>query len=291
MTTIPHPTIVAAGGRLAREDGSVLLVRHRTGVAAGRWCVPIIDVPEEEVMESAVTRLLRDVLRLDATRIEFAETLLIPAPDGDVVVNVFDAFGWTGEPRYSDRDFDDAGWVEPAALSTIDALPELAAWLGGAAEAESDPHDALVLDLLAAREELLAAFEAIDGRSQERALDGAWAPVDVLHHVAAYEGYAMDETLRLIEQPGHRWRPFNEAQAEADRRLRARPSAAEVHDRMVRGQTETMRLLGNLMPEQFRAFGTHAERGFMTARDCIEEIARHDREHTAQLRGMRPAAF
>ena len=51
MTTIPHPTIVAAGVRLAREDGSVLLVRHRTGVAAGRWCVPIIDVPEEEVME------------------------------------------------------------------------------------------------------------------------------------------------------------------------------------------------------------------------------------------------
>ncbi len=290
MTTLPLPTVVAAGVRLVREDGTVLLVRHRTGVAAGRWCVPIIDVPEDEVMESAVVRLLRDVLRLDPGRIAFAETLRVPAPDGDVLVNVFDAFGWAGEPRYSDRDFDDAGWVEPAAMSEIDALPELAAWLGrDGTLAESDPHDELALELLRAREDVLAAFEAIDRRSRERALDAAWAPVDVLHHLAVYEAYAMDETLRMIEQPGHRWRPFSEAQAEAERRLRPRPSEAEVRDRIVRGQSETVQLLGNLMPEQFRAYGTHIERGLLTARDCIEEIARHDREHADQLRAMHSA--
>lgn len=291
---MPNTTLVAAGVRLTREDGTVLLVRHRTGVAAGRWCVPVIEVPEDEVMEAAVVRLLRDVLRLDPGRIEFAETLVVPAPDGAVAVNVFDAFGWAGQPHYSDRDFDDAGWVEPAAIGEIDALPELAAWLGrerGAGGVEIDPHDALALELLRAREDVLAAFEAVDRRSRERALDGAWAPVDVLHHLTVYEAYAMDETLRMIEQPGHRWRPFSEAQAEAERRLRPRPSEAEGRDRIVRGQSETMRLLGNLMPGQFRAHGTHIERGFVTARDCIQEIARHDRKHADQLRAMRIAAL
>ncbi len=267
------------------EDGQVLLVRHREGVAVGRWSLPFARVDEHEVAEAAATRLLRDVLHLDPGHLEFAHTLTIPAADADVVVNVFDALGWAGEPRYSGRVFDDAGWIDPAGAPDADVVPEVAAWLAGS-EAVDDPHDALVRTLLEARAALLDAYAAIPPRARERALDGEWAPVDVLHRVAVAEAYAMDEVVRLIETPGYVWREFNGEQAEVERRLRPRPSDAEVRERVVRAQTETFRMLDALTPEQLGRFGAHPQRGVVAARERIEQIAAHDREHTAQLRAM-----
>ena len=91
---------------------------------------------------------------------------------------------------------------------------------------------------------------------------------------------------RLIQTPGHIWRELNEAQAEAERRVRPRPSAAEVRDRAVRTQTATLRMLDSLMPEDFGQYGAHPARGAIGAPECIQQIAASDRQHTMELGGM-----
>lgn len=285
MMSRARSIVVSAGVRVRRDDGQVLLVRHHDGVAAGRWSVPFARVDEHEVAEAAATRLLRDVLHLDPGQLAFAHTLSIPGVDADVVVNVFDALGWAGEPRYSGRVFDDAGWIDPAATAGVDVVPEVAAWLAGNA-AMDDTHDDLVRALLAAREALLDAYDAIPERQREREIIGERAPVDSLLAAVVFEAYAMDEVLRLVQMPGHIWREFNEEQTEAERRVRPRPSAAQVRDCAVRTQTQTLRMLDSLMPEDFGQYGAHPARGVIGAPECIEQIAASDREYTMELAGM-----
>lgn len=285
MTSATRPVVVASGVRVRREDGQVLVVQHHEGVAAGRWSVPFAGVADHEVAEATATRLLRDVLHLDPGQLEFAHTLTIPGVDADVVVNVFDAIGWLGEPRYSGRAFDDAGWIDPATAGSADLVPEVAEWLAGTA-AIADPYDDLVRALLEARQVLLGAYDAIPERQRERELVDERAPVDVLQAAIVFEAYAMDEVIRLIQTPGHVWRELNEAQSEAERRTRPRPSAAAVRDRAVRTQTATFHMLETFMPEDLVRYGNHPTRGVIPVRACIDDIAANDRNATAQLRAM-----
>jgi hypothetical protein len=285
-------SVVAAGVRLKRDDGFVLLVRGRFALTEGVWSLPMAAVPDSEVAEETATRLLRDVLHLTPGRIEFAQTLSIDLGGQLVVANVFDANGWSGEPRYAERDLEDAGWVNPDAFEGVDIVPEVAAWLSG--EAAPGPPDAdsgtLAALLVDSRRDLLAAYEAIESGKRERALDGEWAPVDVLAHVASAEAYYMQEARRLIDVPGHAWRPFNTDQWNADRAIRPRPAPDEVVARLDAAQSETLRQLDKLGPSQLTYYGNHAERGVIRVGEAISRIADHDREHTAQLQQMQRAA-
>ena len=92
-----RPMILAAGVRIRREDGQVLMVQHHAGVAAGRWSVPFDGVAEHEVAEAAALRVVRDALHLEPGSFVFAETLSIPAADEDIVVNVFRSEEHTSE--------------------------------------------------------------------------------------------------------------------------------------------------------------------------------------------------
>ncbi|MFA7295858.1 MAG: NUDIX domain-containing protein [Dehalococcoidia bacterium] len=285
-----RPIIVAAGVRIRRDDGQVLMVQHHAGVAAGRWSVPFDGVAEHETAEGAALRIVRDALHLSAGSFAFAETLSIPSADEEIVVNVFDVVGWGGDPRFNGRDFDDAGWLDPSLLAGVDVVPEVAVWLGGGAS-EGNVHEALERSLIAAREELLAAYERVPAASRERALDGEWAPVDVLHHCAAREAYTVAEALRFAETPGHRWREFSTEQAEVERRLHRRPSDAEARERLLRVHDDTLRIVQSLMPEQLLHFGVHPERGAVQVREQLEGIAAHDREHIQQLQAMQSTAL
>ena len=282
--------IVAAGVRIRRDDGQVLMVQHHAGVAAGRWSVPFDGVAEHETAEGAALRIVRNALHLDAGSFVFAETLSIPSADEEIVVNVFDVVGWGGEPRFNGRDFDDAGWLDPSLLAGVDVVPEVAAWLGGGVT-EGDVHEALERTLVVARGELLAAYERVPAAARERALDGEWAAVDVLHHCAAREAYTLAEALRFAETPCHRWREFSTEQAEVERRLHRRPSDAEARERLLRAHDETLRIVQSLMPEQLLHFGMHPERGAVQVRELLAGIAAHDREHIEQLRAMQSTAL
>jgi ADP-ribose pyrophosphatase YjhB (NUDIX family) len=303
------PPAVAAAALLAREDGRVLLVRHRDddGAFAGRWSLPMDLVAPHELVEEALERALRKRLHVEPGPYEFAETLyLVGAEGARVVVNAFACTGWSGEPRFGGRDYADAAWVGAAALAGEPEagspalgealLPELRTWLSQELGAEpprepgldAAPRSAAALtaELAEARTALLAAFEALHAGGRERPLDGGWTPLDVLAHAGSVEAYYAAEARRLLELPGHAWRAFNDGQWEAEQRSRAPLREAEARARLARVRAETEAWLGPLAEEQLGAYGLHAERGAVTIANRVAKIAAHDREHAEQLTRM-----
>lgn len=285
-------TIVAAGVRVRRADDFVLLVRPAAGLGAGQWSLPMAQMPEHATAEATATQVLRDGLRMDPGRLRFAETLTIDHDGIEVVVNVFDAIGWSGEPRYAERDYEDAAWVDPAALEGVDAVPEVAAWLSGAEPPLPDDvqPEKLAALLVVARTEVFAAYEAIPPQHRERDLDGGWAPVDVLAHLASAEAYYIREARRLSEAAAHPWRPFNKEQWEADRLYRARPMAAEVVERLNHVQTDTLAVIAAMTQAELASYGRRASGSSMRVGEAVAHIAAHDREHIEQLTKMQGAA-
>ena len=286
-------TVVAAGLRVRRMDDFVLLVRPAAGLGAGVWSLPMAQVPESATAEDIAARVLRDGLRMDPGRLQFAETLSIDYGSFEVVANIFDAIGWSGEPRYADRDYLDAAWVNPEALAGVDVAPEVSAWLSGAEPAA--PYDVipekLTTMLVDTRSDLFAAYEAIPAAMRERELDGGLAPVDVLARVAAAEAYYLVEARKLLDAAvGHSWRAFNETQWDADRRHRARPMDAEVVARLNHVQTQTLAAIASMRQPELAFYGSRAQGGAMRVGEALARIANHDREHIELLRKMQGIA-
>lgn len=280
---------------LLREDGKLLLVRHRSNDAqlagfAARWSLPMQAVAEDETAEHALQRVLRERLHVEPGALEFAETISGAGRDSvPYVANVFRCTDWRGEPRFGGTHYDDAAWVRPAdAGRQLDLAPELQRWLRSAfddAPPAAEPA-ALSSALEKARDALLAAFEAIPAGTREQQLAGGLSPLDVLALAAGAEAYQVAETRRLLETPGHNWREFNEAQWEADHRSRPPQSEAGALARLDGVRGETLRWLETLSAEQIAAYGNHPQRGAVTVTDCIEGIARQDRGCAARLRTM-----
>lgn len=285
-------TVVAAGIRVRRRDDFVLLVRPASGVGSGVWSLPMAQMPEQATAEATAALVLRDGLRMEPGRLQFAETLTIDHDGIEVVVNVFDAIGWSGEPRYAERNYLDAAWVNPAALDGVEIVPEVSAWLSGAeppAPEDTQPEKLTAL-LIEARTELLEAYDAIPPAHRERELDRGWAPVDILALIASAEAYLFREARQLIDAGAHPWRPFNLDQWEADRLYRARPADAEVVARLGAVQTATLSGLAWLTQAQLAYTGSRAPSstgtGVIRVGEAIATIAAHDREHIDQLRKM-----
>ena len=283
---------LASAALLWREDGRVLLIRVRQsdGESEGLWSLPMQAVGEEEAAEEVLGRLLRDRLHVQPRTFEFAETLSVAgAGDARYVVNVFTCFGWTGEPRFSQQHYEDAAWVHPGEHGSLALVPELQGWFDsafGREQASRADAAAIAALLVEARQELIAACESIAALMRERPLDESWSPLDVLAHAASAEAYYAGEARRLLETPGHSWRPFNIAQWEDDHRSRPPAPEAELRARLDKLRTHTLAWLETLDRERLAAYGNHPQRGAVTVGDRIEKIARHDREHTAQLRAM-----
>ena len=310
MVTTAAPS-VAAAALLVRGDGRVLLVRHRDddGAFAGRWSLPMEPVAPQETVEEALERVLRDRVHVEPGPCEFAETLYLAGEDGArVVVNAFACRSWAGEPRFGIRHYQDAAWIGASALSREpgggpaglgDALPpELRAWLsrelgapreglaGGVPPAAPRSRAELLEELAAARAELLAAYQALAGGGREPGGGGSWTAVDVLVRAGSAEAYLAAEARRLLEVPGHAWRPFNAGQWESEQRSRERPQAGAARDRLLRVRAETEAWLGGLEAEELAAYGLHPERGAVTIASRVVKIAVHDREQAEVLRRL-----
>ena len=276
---------------LVRADGQLLLVRHRSDDApfAGLWSLPMEAVGEEEVAEETLERVLRDRLHVGSGASEFAETLSVAGAGGArYIVNVFTCTGWGGEPRFSDRQYEDAGWVHPARCRQLELVPELRSWLLRSFDSTAPAADpaALTAALEEARDALLAAYDAVPEHGREQRLLGERSPLDLLAQAASAEAYYAAESRRLLESPGHSWRPFNEAQWEDDRRMRPPEAEAEVRARLDRVREATLSWLRPLTDEQLAAYGNHPQRGAVTVGDRIGKIARCDREHVTRLEQM-----
>ena len=341
------PTVAAVA--LRRDDGRVLLVRHaaaeRAGAAGGRWTLPAEPVADDEVVEQALARLLRERLHVaadaadasDAAKAaEFSESVGLPG----AIANVFTCTEWAGEPQYAAADFADAAWAVPHSPGGVDLAEGVRDWLASAFPAEAVPPEPpspppppsppaeprlasagrvpavatpqarpaakgakgakgqkapaawamsveeLTATLGAAREELTAAYAALDEAWRDVTLDDRWAPVDLLAHCATVEAYYAAEARRLLEEPGHTWRPFNADQAAAERAGRARPDDRAERARLEALRAETLAWVEGLTADELAAYGNHEQRGAVRVGERIEQIARHDGEHAEQLAKM-----
>ena len=307
----PSAPAVAAAALLVREDGRVLLVRHRDddGVFAGRWSLPMELVAPHEMVEEALERALRDRMHVEPGPYEFSETLYLVGEDGArMVVNAFACRGWAGEPRFGSRDYRDAAWIGASALAGEpgragdlgDAVPpELRAWLsrelgvpwtagaGGSPAAAPRSRAELLAELAAARDVLFGAFDALPEGARAEPAEGSWTPVDLLARAGSAEAYLVAEARRLIEIPGHPWRPFNEGQWESEQRSREHPGQAEVRERLLRVRAETEAWLAGLGEAEFSAYGLHPERGAVTISSRVVKIASRDRDQAAALMRLR----
>ena len=291
--------LITSAALLVREDGRVLLVRHGVvdghfgGAFAGLWSLPMLAVAPQEVAEDALERVLSERLHVQPGTSEFADTLYITGADGArYVVNVFTCVRWQGEPRFSEREYQDAAWVDPAAPGPLELPAEVRRYLGaafGGEAAAADPQ-ALASLLEEARVELIAAYEAIPAELRALPLEGVWSPLDVLAHSASAEAFYVAESRRLLEVPGHVWRFFNPGQWEDDHRSRPPEPEQAVRTRLAHVREQTLAWLRTLDGELLAAYGNHPQRGLVTVADRLEKTARHDREHAGQLRSMLRAA-
>ena len=181
-----------------------------------------------------------------------------------------------------------AGWAP--AVATPRARPA-ATGATGATDQKATTTWALTVEeltetLSAARKELTAAYAALDEAWRDVTLDGDWAPVDLLAHCATIEAYYAAEARRLLEEPGHTWRPFNRDQAAAERAGRARPDDRAESARLEALRAETLAWVEGLTADDLSAYGNHEQRGAVHVGERIEQIARHDGEHAEQLAKM-----
>jgi len=292
MVTPEPKTIVASAVRIRRPDDAVLLVRPASGLGVGAWSLPMAQMHEHSTAEATASQVVRDGLRMDPGWFQFAGTLSFERGGFEIVINVFDAVGWSGEPRYADRDYEDAAWVRPDGLEDVDVVPEVGAWLRG--EDAPVPDDVqperLAAMLVESRGEVAHAYGAIAPRDRERPLDGEWAPVDVLAHLASAEAYYLREARRLSAPDAHAWRPFNAEQWDADRAYRARPMDSEVVARLHYVQTDTLKAIGGMIEAELAHYGSRGFGGAIRVGEAIAVIATHDREHTEQLVKMQSNA-
>ena len=120
---------IVAAVALRRGDGRVLLVRHtdaaHPGAAEGRWTLPAEPVADDEVVETALARLLQRRLHLSSDNVEFSESVGLPG----AIANVFTCADWSGDPAYSADDYADAAWAAPHAPGGVDLAEGVRNWL------------------------------------------------------------------------------------------------------------------------------------------------------------------
>ena len=123
---------IVAAVALRRADGRVLLVRHtdatHPGAAEGRWTLPAEPVADDEVVETALARLLTQRLHLASDATEFSESVGLPG----AIANVFTCTEWSGDPAYSADDYADAAWAAPHAPGGVDLPEGIRAYLASA---------------------------------------------------------------------------------------------------------------------------------------------------------------
>ena len=120
---------IVAAVALRRGDGRVLLVRHtdaaHPGAAEGRWTLPAEPVADDEVVETALARLIQRRLHLSSDNVEFSESVGLPG----AIANVFTCADWAGDPAYSADDYADAAWAAPHAPGGVDLAEGVRAYL------------------------------------------------------------------------------------------------------------------------------------------------------------------
>lgn len=140
-------------------------------------------------------------------------------------------------------------------------------------------------DLRAARSELLASFDGVSGAVlRRRPADGAWAVIEVLAHLPDVDRFYLSEARAIRDEPGHMFVYFDEEAWKRDNGDAFNRDRRAVCLAMASAHEEVVRWASSLTPEELDRAGGHPRRSSITVREMLERIAKHDRNHTAQIR-------
>ena len=92
MTPLDSKTpLLAAAVALRRQDGKVLLLKHKNLFPfPKKWSFPVTIVSESETAEDAIERVLRDHVHIRAPDITFVDTIYVTGfDDTNFVLNIF----------------------------------------------------------------------------------------------------------------------------------------------------------------------------------------------------------
>ena len=148
----------------------------------------------------------------------------------------------------------------------------------------------LVDDLKNARSELLTACQDVSDDDLRRRPDEAgWAIIELLAHLPDVDRYYLSQAKALRDVPDHSFVYFD-----AEARAREHADAIEQEAKGVKlamalAHEEVVRWTRSLTPEELDRAGGHPERESISVREMSHITAKHDRNHTEQIRAIRRA--
>ena len=293
MTPLDSKTpLLAAAVALRRQDGKVLLLKHKNLFPfPKKWSFPVTIVSESETAEDAIERVLRDHVHIRAPDITFVDTIYVTGfDDTNFVLNIFFCEHWDGEPQYDPQNYDDAIWYTPGnSDDRYQVISEINTWMASSLPSEEyskvDSHtlESLKKLLIDSRNQLLKNFQSFSDELKYVQLSNGLSPIDTFIHVSDLEIYYVSEIDRIITIPGHSWQNFNGDQWLITYRTGGSFNSTMAHNRLRIAREKTMKWLGNLSQSQLDQYGNHAERGIVVVGEQIAAISQHDLFHANQL--------
>ena len=122
-----------------------------------------------------------------------------------------------------------------------------------------------------------------ESKLYERPEASKWSVAEVVAHLADAEIGCSWRYRQMIEQSGCPLSPYDQElwNTLGDYGSRRVEESLPLF-RLLR--ENNLRMLDRLTAEQWESFGMHAERGRMTVRDLVQQIAGHDLNHVDQIR-------
>lgn len=122
-----------------------------------------------------------------------------------------------------------------------------------------------------------------EARLRQRPEPQKWSIVEIVAHLAEDELVTSWRYRQMIETPGCALAGFDQDLWEQIGKYRTW-SMDEALGMFRLLRQANLRMLQGLSPEQWQAFGVHAERGRITVQDLARHMAGHDLNHVEQIR-------
>jgi uncharacterized damage-inducible protein DinB len=124
-----------------------------------------------------------------------------------------------------------------------------------------------------------------DEKLSKRPVGNKWSVQELLAHLSEAEIGASWRYRQMIERNGCSLAPYDQElwHSLGDYASRNPTESLQLFTLL---RQSNLRMFERLTPEQWKHYGVHAERGEMSVRDLALQIAGHDLNHLAQIRGI-----
>ena len=190
----PRRTLVSSVGLIADVDGRYLLVHRRADRPTwpDGWALPGGSVHDDEDVDDALVRELREEIGIEIESFQFLDTALVrePVSGRRAAVNVYAVSQASGEPvNLASDEHDEIGWFTPDEFAANGVLPSIVAIVRRALDLPLD-HAVPSIEHV----EMETTWDAIAEHYQAQ----AGIPTDKIHYGA---GTPTENELQLLGDP------------------------------------------------------------------------------------------